>query len=67
MCYRVLIHTIDDIINLKIYLGSSSKAMADGEKRGRMEIQKFEYLENKKSFLDEIKTIFHSFGRAIMW
>ena len=30
-------------------------------KRGKMEIQKFEYLENKKSFLDEIKNIFHSF------
>ena len=26
-----------------------------------MEIQKFEYLENQKSFLDEIKKIFHSF------
>ena len=25
-----------------------------------MEIQKFEYLENKKSFLDEIKDMFHS-------
>ena len=25
------------------------------EKEGKMEIQKFEYLENKKSFLDEIK------------
>ena len=24
-------------------------------------IQKFEYFENKKSFLDEIKNIFHSF------
>ena len=24
-------------------------------------IQKFEYLENEKSFLDEIKSIFHSF------
>ena len=23
--------------------------------------QKFEYLENEKSFLDEIKNIFHSF------
>ena len=31
--------------------------MADSEKeRGKTEIQKFEYLENKKSFLDEIKT-----------
>ena len=32
-----------------------------------MQIQKFEYLENKKSFLDEIKNIFHSFWRAIIW
>ena len=32
-----------------------------------MEIQKFEYLENEKSFLDEIKSIFHSFWRAIFW
>ena len=27
-------------------------------------IQKFEYLENEKSFLDEIKNIFDSFWRA---
>ena len=32
-----------------------------------MEIQKFEYLRKKKSFLDEIKNIFHSFVRAIIW
>ena len=38
-----------------------------GEKEGKMEIQKFECLENKKSFLDEIKSIFHSFYRAIIW
>ena len=35
--------------------------MAGGEKEGRTEIQKFEYLDNEKSFLDEIKSIFHSF------
>ena len=29
-----------------------------------MEIQKFEYIESKKSFLDEIKFNFHSFWRA---
>ena len=34
---------------------------------GKMEIQKFEYLENKKSFLDEIKSIFHNFWRDIIW
>ena len=28
------------------------------EKEGKMKIQKFEYLENEKSFLDEIKTFF---------
>ena len=30
-------------------------------------LQKFEYLENKNSFLDEIKNIFHTFWRAIIW
>ena len=29
--------------------------------KGREKLQNFEYLENKKSFLDEIKNIFHSF------
>ena len=35
--------------------------MADIGKEGKTEIQKSEYLENEKSFLDEIKNIFHSF------
>ena len=30
-------------------------------------MQKFEYLENEKSFLDEIKNIFRSFWRAVIW
>ena len=30
-------------------------------------LQKFEYLENETSFLDEIKNIFHSFWRANIW
>ena len=29
-------------------------------------LQKFEYLENKKSFFDETKNTFDSFGRAII-
>ena len=37
------------------------------KKKGKMEIQKSEYLENEKSFLIETKSIFHSFGRAIIW
>ena len=32
-----------------------------------MKIQKSKYLKNEKSFLDEIKNIFHSFWRAISW
>ena len=35
--------------------------------KGREKIQKFKYLENENSFLDEIKNIFHSFVRAIIW
>ena len=46
------------MINFKIFLGSTSKAMADREKRGKTKIQKFKYLKNEKSFLDEIKNIF---------
>ena len=37
------------------------------EKEGRTEIQKNEYIENEKSFSDEIKSIYHSFWRAIIW
>ena len=32
----------------------------------REKLQKSEYLENKKTFSDEIKNIFHSFERAII-
>ena len=40
--------------------------MADREKnRVRRKYKKIEYLENEKSFLDEIKNIFHSFWRSI--
>ena len=30
-------------------------------------VHKFEYLKNKKNFLDEIKRIFHNYLRAIIW
>ena len=40
--------------------------MADREKEGKTEIEKFEYLENEKGFSDEIKNILHSFWRAII-
>ena len=51
----------------KIFLESTFKAMADGNKEGKSKIQKFEYLKNEKSFLDEIKNIFYRFWRAIIW
>ena len=38
-----------------------------GQKEGKTKIQKFKYLKNEKSFLDEMKNIFHSFGRAVIW
>ena len=41
--------------------------MLTGGKGGKREIQTFEYLEKEKSFLDEIKSIFHNFVRAIIW
>ena len=46
-------------MNFNIHLGSSSKAMADKEKkRGKW---KYKNLEHEKGFLDEIKNVFHSF------
>ena len=53
-----------DIINY-----STSICPFESGKCGKEEekLQKFEYLENEKSFLDETKNIFHSFWRAITW
>ena len=46
----------------KIFLESTSKAMVDREKKeGKTKIQKFQYLENEKSFFNEIKTFFTIF------
>ena len=52
-----LCKSIDDIINYStsICLFESGNGGEGGKKS-----QKFEYLETKKSFLDEIKNIFHS-------
>ena len=46
------------IINYSTFicLFESGKHEQEGKK-----LQKFEYLKNEKSFLDEIKSIFHSF------
>ena len=49
---------IHDIINYSTSICplESGKCGKEGEK-----LQKFEYLENEKSFFDGIKNIFHSF------
>ena len=49
MPYEVFIKTVDDVINFKIYLGSSSTAMADKEKKREEDIiQKFELSQERK-------------------
>ena len=40
----------------------SGKCGNEGKK-----LQKFEYLKNENSFFDEIKSIFYSFRRVIIW
>ena len=51
-----------------MFLQSTSKALDHREKGGKTKIQKFEYLENEKSFLHEIKKTFsRSFRRAMIW
>ena len=49
---------IYDVINYSTSIYPFESGMCG--KEGKM-LQKFEYLENKKRFLDEIKNIFHSF------
>ena len=53
-----------DIINY-----STSICPFESGKCGKEEekLQKFEYPENGKNFLDEIKNIFYNFWRTIIW
>ena len=41
--------------------------MADGEKRGEDRNTKIWTSRERKSFLDEMNNIFHSFWRAMFW
>ena len=41
--------------------------MAKNGKKRKMEIQKFEYLKNKKCFLDKTNSIFCNNLRATTW
>ena len=55
---------IHDIINYSISICPFVSGKCGKEVK---KLQKIEYLENKKSFLVEIKNTFHSFWRAIFW
>ena len=46
---------------LRFFLDQPLKQWLTGKKEEKTKMQKFEYLENKKSFSDEIKIIFDSF------
>ena len=51
----------------KLFLFRLSFWISEVWKRRQNITKKLEYLENGKSFLDEMKNIFHSFWRAIIW
>ena len=52
--------------NLWHHKYSTSTCSLESGKCGK-EREKTEYLENEKSFFDEIKNIFHSFWRPVIW
>ena len=54
-----LIQTVDDVINFKISLGSTSKAMVDREKKwGRQKYKNVNILRIKRTFQMKYKTFF---------
>ena len=55
----------DEVSDLSLIIDQSDGRQVEKEERTKIQI--IEYLENEKSFLDEIKSIFHSFWRAIIW
>ena len=52
---------------LRFFLDQALRQWLTEKKEGKTKIHKFEYLDNEKSFLDEIKNILHGFWRAIVW
>ena len=61
MCFKFLFRTLMTSQALRFIFDQPLKQWLTGKKEGKKKIQKFEYLESEKSFLDEIKSIFHSF------
>ena len=61
MCIAIVCYPGCDVIKFKINLVFLIKPFLYITKKSR---QKFKYLENKKSFQQEIKSIFHHFKKA---
>ena len=53
--------------NLKFIFGYPLKQWPTGKKRVEDGNKKNEYLKKENSFLDEVKSIFHNYFRAIIW
>ena len=60
-------HVISSWYSWFIFDEALKQWLTERKKEGKMEIQIHKYLENEESFLGEIKNIFHSFWRAIIW
>ena len=52
---------------LRLIFNHPVKQWPTGKKEGKTEKRKFEYVENKKSFLDGMKSIFHNYLRVTIW
>ena len=51
MCYKFLVKKVDDVINFEIYLQTTSKHMADREKkRGRRKYKNLNMSRKKRAF-----------------
>ena len=51
----------------RFFLDQTLRQWLTGKKEGKTKIQKFEYLDNEKSFLDEIKSIFRNYLSTVIW
>ena len=48
------------LVTLRIIFDHLLELWLTGKEKEKLEIQKFEYFENKESFLNKIKIIFHN-------
>ena len=66
MCFEFLFRQLMMPWTLRFIFDHLPKQWPTCRKRGKERITK-NYFENKTSFLDEIKSIFHSFWMVIIW